>query len=147
MSTIDWGGFDHHSAGWMADPALTYADARACCPVARSEQHGGFWLVTRYSDVDAVARDWAHYSSASVPSRHKRWRPASGCSSPTGRPTAIQRSSPRQMTLTSSAPTTATSPSARASTAVSAVTWPGWNFESPFESSSTGFPTTKSPDR
>jgi cytochrome P450 len=65
MSEIDWGGFDHHSTAWMADPALTYAEARARCPVARSDQHGGFWLVTRYADVDAVARDWAHYSSAS----------------------------------------------------------------------------------
>ena len=31
---------------------------RADHPVARSEEHGGFWVVTRYEDVLRVAQDW-----------------------------------------------------------------------------------------
>ena len=65
MSQIDWAAFDHHSTEWMADPGPTYGKARTRCPVVRSDQHGGFWLVTRYGDVDTVARDWARFSSAS----------------------------------------------------------------------------------
>ena len=65
MSQIDWAAFDHHSTEWMADPGPAYGEARTRCPVVRSDQHGGFWLVTRYGDVDAVARDWTRFSSAS----------------------------------------------------------------------------------
>jgi len=65
MSAVDWSAFDHHAPEWMADPGATYAQARSRCPVAHSDQHGGFWLITRYTDVDAVARDWMRFSSAS----------------------------------------------------------------------------------
>jgi cytochrome P450 len=33
-------------------------------PVARSEAHGGFWVVSRYEDVLRVAQDWRTFSSA-----------------------------------------------------------------------------------
>ena len=63
--SIDVSTFDHHAPGWMLDPWATYAELRERCPVAHSDAHGGFWLVTRHDDVSAVARDWASYSSAS----------------------------------------------------------------------------------
>jgi len=65
MTEFNWSAFDHHSPEWMADPGPRYEDARARCPVAHSDGYGGFWLITRYGDVDNVARDWAHFSSAS----------------------------------------------------------------------------------
>jgi cytochrome P450 len=37
---------------------------RADHPVAHSDRHGGFWVVTRYEDVLAVAQDWRTFSSA-----------------------------------------------------------------------------------
>jgi cytochrome P450 len=32
-------------------------------PVARTEEGGGFWLVTRYDDVKRVLEDWETFSS------------------------------------------------------------------------------------
>jgi cytochrome P450 len=40
------------------------ARMRALCPVARSGQYGGFWVVSGYEDVLGVAQDWATFSSA-----------------------------------------------------------------------------------
>lgn len=37
--------------------------ARERCPVARTEEGGGFWLVTRYEDVRQVLEDWRTFSS------------------------------------------------------------------------------------
>ena len=37
---------------------------RSLCPVAHSEQYGGFWVVTKYEDVLRVAQDWESFSSA-----------------------------------------------------------------------------------
>src|SRR5882757_7876330 len=36
---------------------------RAECPVGWSEQYGGFWLLTRYSDVLEAARDHERYTT------------------------------------------------------------------------------------
>jgi cytochrome P450 len=37
---------------------------RSQCPVARSDRHGGYWVVSRYEDVYHVAEDWQTFSSA-----------------------------------------------------------------------------------
>jgi cytochrome P450 len=37
---------------------------RELCPVAHSDQHGGYWVVTEYEDVLAVLQDWQTFSSA-----------------------------------------------------------------------------------
>lgn len=57
--------FDH------LDPALTaariwdrYARIRETCPVAHSDAHGGFWVLSRYRDVERAAHDWQTFSSA-----------------------------------------------------------------------------------
>lgn len=34
------------------------------CPVARSDAHGGYWILSTYQDVLRVAQDWKNFSSA-----------------------------------------------------------------------------------
>ncbi|HEY8527595.1 MAG TPA: cytochrome P450 [Acidimicrobiales bacterium] len=41
----------------------TLARARARCPVMHSDQHGGYWIATRYDDVLRIAQDWESFSS------------------------------------------------------------------------------------
>jgi cytochrome P450 len=56
--------FDHHSPEFAADPWPQLAELRGTCPVARSDAYGGFWVVTSYEDIKAVALDDATFSSA-----------------------------------------------------------------------------------
>jgi cytochrome P450 len=42
----------------------TMTRMRLDCPVAHSDQHGGFWFLTRYEDVLTVLQDWETFSSA-----------------------------------------------------------------------------------
>lgn len=72
--------FDHHAPAFLADPAPVYAELRRSCPVARSAHHGGFWLLTRYDDVKAAAKDWQTFTSSvpnvtAIPSSHDRSEP------------------------------------------------------------------------
>ncbi|MGW1029455.1 cytochrome P450 [Streptomyces sp. NPDC002577] len=55
--------FDHLSPELARDFHPTLARARSRCPVAHSDQYGGFWVVTRYEDVLRVAQDWETFSS------------------------------------------------------------------------------------
>lgn len=48
----------------LKDPNRLYQELREKCPVVHSDRHGGFHLVTRYSDVTEIARDYETYSSA-----------------------------------------------------------------------------------
>jgi cytochrome P450 len=59
-STID---FDHHSAQYADNWRADLAEVRAKCPVAWSDAHDGFWLLTRHTDISAAARDWEHFST------------------------------------------------------------------------------------
>jgi cytochrome P450 len=61
MKEID---FDHHAPDFNARKYDLYETMRAECPVAHSSAHGGYWLLSRYDEVLAVARDDATYSSA-----------------------------------------------------------------------------------
>ena len=56
--------FDHHASG--IEEATRYADYARLrdCPVARSDAHGGFWVLARYPEVSAAAGDWQAFSSA-----------------------------------------------------------------------------------
>ena len=56
--------FDHLSDELAQAMPLAMARMRQLCPVARSEEHGGFWVVSSYEEALAVAQDWATYSSA-----------------------------------------------------------------------------------
>jgi len=63
--TDDWveQHFDHLSPELARDFHPTLARARSRCPVAHSDQHGGFWVVTGYEEVLRVAQDWKAFSS------------------------------------------------------------------------------------
>jgi cytochrome P450 len=41
-----------------------YQELRTRCPVARSDRHGGFWVVSSYDDCVDAAQDWRCLSSA-----------------------------------------------------------------------------------
>lgn len=56
--------FDHHDQELAADPFPTYEALRQKCPVAHSENYGGFWALSRYEDVYNAAHDPATFSSA-----------------------------------------------------------------------------------
>ncbi len=56
--------FDHLSPELAATLPRTLARMRSLCPVAHSENYGGFWVVTEYEDVLRVAQDWETFSSA-----------------------------------------------------------------------------------
>jgi cytochrome P450 len=54
---------DIHDPAFVADPFAAFDRLRRECPVARSNEYGGFWLLTRYEDVRAAAIDWRDYTS------------------------------------------------------------------------------------
>jgi cytochrome P450 len=56
--------FDLHSPELAGTLWETLARMREVCPVGHSEEHGGYWVVTRYDDVMTAAQDWETYSSA-----------------------------------------------------------------------------------
>jgi cytochrome P450 len=58
--TVD---FDHHRPARVLNPDLAYAELRHSCPVAWSEAHGGFWLVTEHKDVERVTRTHQLFST------------------------------------------------------------------------------------
>lgn len=60
-TTVD---FDHHSPDIAPDPYPAYAELRRRCPVAWSEQHGGFWVLSDYSSVYAASQDDETFRSA-----------------------------------------------------------------------------------
>lgn len=59
--TVD---FDHHSPDISADPYPAYAALRQKCPVAWSEHHGGFWVLTDYASVYAASQNDEVFNSA-----------------------------------------------------------------------------------
>ena len=54
--------FDHHSTDFAGDPWSIYGDLRAA-RVAYSETYGGCYVLSRYEDVRAAARDDETFSS------------------------------------------------------------------------------------
>lgn len=55
--------FDQNSAGFAADPWSKYDELRSLCPVAHTDAHGGFWVLSKYADVVRVAKDDLTFSS------------------------------------------------------------------------------------
>ena len=55
--------FDHHGQRYAHDPCGVLSELRQRCPVARSDHHGGYWVLTRYADIERVARDYETFSS------------------------------------------------------------------------------------
>lgn len=57
--------FDPHSPDLTPDRAYElYAELRSRCPVSHGDKYGGYWAVSRYDDVRAVASDAARFSSS-----------------------------------------------------------------------------------
>lgn len=55
--------FDHHAPEYAVDWMDTNRVLRDGCPVAHTDAHGGFWVVSRYDDVSTIARDDVTFSS------------------------------------------------------------------------------------
>lgn len=55
---------DIHDPAFVRNPFTAYDRLRRTCPIARSNKHGGFWLMTRYEDVRAGAINWRDYTSS-----------------------------------------------------------------------------------
>lgn len=64
---INEADFDHNSPEFGADLRGKIRELQTQCPVAHSEKHGGFWVLTKYDDVAMAARDDATFSSARHP--------------------------------------------------------------------------------
>lgn len=56
--------FDHNSQEHSRDPVASYRDLRGKCPVAWTEAHGGYWVMSGYDSVFDAARDDEVFSSA-----------------------------------------------------------------------------------
>jgi cytochrome P450 len=69
--------FSPHDPAFFADPYPTYELLRNKCPVARSEMHDGFWIVSKYEDVHFVCSHPELFSShpAHIPPNMGQDRP------------------------------------------------------------------------
>jgi cytochrome P450 len=62
--------FRLHDPAFALDPFPVYAELRRTCPVLHSDEffpehgNGGFWLLTRYEDVNRAAMDYETYTSS-----------------------------------------------------------------------------------
>jgi cytochrome P450 len=66
MSTraVEW---DPYAPDAVADPRASWAELRDHCPVAWSERMSGFWAVSRYDDVVAIARASDRFNNSGGP--------------------------------------------------------------------------------
>ena len=56
--------FNHKDPEFLKDPFGFYSQVRESCPVAHSDAYGGFWMLTRYTDVVEAALKPKTFSSA-----------------------------------------------------------------------------------
>ena len=63
----DWTkDFEILDPSYIEDPYPVWDELRGKCPVARSERHGGAWLLTTYEDVTGAAHDIERFSSIDI---------------------------------------------------------------------------------
>jgi cytochrome P450 len=55
--------YDHYDPAFALDPHATYAELRQKCPVAYTENYGGYYVLSRYEDISEVLHDAAAFSS------------------------------------------------------------------------------------
>lgn len=55
---------DHHSPEFRERPLEILANLRSKCPVAHSNEHGGFWMFTDYANVYEASREDDLFRSA-----------------------------------------------------------------------------------
>jgi hypothetical protein len=58
--------YDHLDGDFAKFPYAVWAAMREQCPIAFSDHYKGFWVPTRYEDIDRIAHDPATFSSAKV---------------------------------------------------------------------------------
>lgn len=60
--------FDHHDPAQapIKDRMAAYEELREKCPVAWSDRHDGFWVLTGYAEIERVAKDPGTFSSRNV---------------------------------------------------------------------------------
>jgi cytochrome P450 len=74
MSTVSTEGgcpvvqFNHNSQEHSVDPVASYRSLRESTPVAWSESHGGYWILSDYQSVFDAARDDETFTSQRTPS-------------------------------------------------------------------------------
>lgn len=56
--------FDHHDERLGAEPFEVSTRMRERCPVARTDAHGGFWIVSDYENMRSIMQDPTGYTSA-----------------------------------------------------------------------------------
>mgnify|MGYP000064711203 CR=1 FL=1 len=59
--------FDHNSEAFARDGDAILAELREQCPVAYTESHGGYWVLTSYAAAAAAMRDEDTFSSRHEP--------------------------------------------------------------------------------
>lgn len=62
-TTVSTTHYDHYASSESPDPFPEINELRERCPVAHSDAHGGIWVLSKFDDVCAVARDPLRYSS------------------------------------------------------------------------------------
>jgi cytochrome P450 len=55
--------YDHYDPAFALDPHADYATLRAVCPVARTDSYGGFYVLSRFEDIEAVYKEPENFSS------------------------------------------------------------------------------------
>jgi Cytochrome P450 len=55
--------YDHYDPEFALDPHADYAKLRAACPVAHAGSYGGFYVLSRFEDIEAVYKEPDNFSS------------------------------------------------------------------------------------
>ncbi|WP_165818162.1 cytochrome P450 [Frankia canadensis] len=64
---------DHHSADYIANAQETHARLREECPVGWSDEHGGFWVLSRYREIKDALKRPELFSSARIQREDGTW--------------------------------------------------------------------------
>ncbi|OXR46965.1 putative cytochrome P450 143 [Nocardia cerradoensis] len=69
--------YDHYDPDFALDPHRDYAALRATCPVAHTDNYGGFYVLSKFDDISTVLHDAATFSSwpADTPATPGHTRP------------------------------------------------------------------------
>jgi cytochrome P450 len=55
--------YDHYDPGFALDPHAEYARLRSRCPVAHTDNYGGFYVLSKFADVSEVLHNAGRFSS------------------------------------------------------------------------------------
>ena len=59
--------FSHHFGADGIQPDEAYAELREKCPVAWSEEHGGYWIISNHEYATKVFKDQTTFIDGSEP--------------------------------------------------------------------------------